>query len=176
MAPANGANALFRRCVQTGNIAHERPSGRSTDGWSLRVGVARGCCSTREENASMGKPRQRRETLVATIRASCPTCGDVELTSRDVSVQVCASNNQGSYAFRCPQCTVAISKLAEQRIVDLLVSSGVRLSVWSLPAELDEPRPSGPALGYDDLLEFHQLLQEDGWFERLTEPVGRSED
>ena len=124
----------------------------------------------------MGKPRQRRETLVATIRASCPTCGDVELTSRDVSVQVCASNNQGSYAFRCPACAVAVSKLAEQRIVDLLVSSGVRLSVWSLPAELDEPRSTEPALSYDDLLEFHQLLQEDGWFERLTTPAGRSDD
>lgn len=123
----------------------------------------------------MGKPRQRRETLVATIRASCPTCGDVELTSRDVSVQVCASNNQGSYAFRCPTCAVAVSKLAEQRIVDLLVSSGVRLSVWSLPAELDEPKAGDP-LDYDDLLEFHQLLQEDGWFERLTEPVGREKD
>lgn len=116
----------------------------------------------------MAKPRHRRETLVATIRASCPTCGDVELTSRDVTVQVCATNNQGSYAFRCPECRVAVSKLAEQRIVDLLVSSGVRLSVWSLPAELDEPRTGDP-LDYDDLLEFHQLLQEDGWFERLTE-------
>jgi hypothetical protein len=113
--------------------------------------------------------------LVATIRASCPTCGDVELTSRDVSVQVCASNNQGSYAFRCPSCAVAVSKLAEQRIVDLLVSSGVRLSVWSLPAELDEPKDGEP-LDYDDLLEFHRLLQEDGWFERLTEPVGREKD
>ncbi|HEX4979934.1 MAG TPA: hypothetical protein VFV35_07710 [Acidimicrobiales bacterium] len=105
---------------------------------------------------------------MATIRASCPTCGDVELTSRDVTVQVCATNNQGSYAFRCPDCRVAVSKLAEQRIVDLLVSSGVRLSVWSLPAELDEPR-SGAPLNYDDLLELHLLLQEDGWFERLTE-------
>ena len=116
----------------------------------------------------MGLPRERRETLVATIRASCPTCGDVELTSRDVSVQVCATNNQGSYAFRCPECRLAVSKMAEQRIVDLLVSSGVRLSVWSMPAELDEPR-AGKTFTYDDLLEFHQLLQEDGWFERLTE-------
>jgi len=113
--------------------------------------------------------------LVATIRASCPTCGDVELTSRDVTVQVCATNNQGSYAFRCPACAVAVSKLAEQRIVDLLVSSGVRLSVWSLPAELEEHRSAGPALSYDDLLEFHQFLQEDGWFERLTMSVGRED-
>ena len=118
----------------------------------------------------MAKPRQRRETLVATIRASCPTCGDVELTSRDVSVQVCASNNQGSYAFRCPSCAVAVSKLAEQRIVDLLVSSGVALEVWRLPAELSEQRVGEP-LNHDDLLEFHELLQGDAWFATLSEMV-----
>lgn len=123
----------------------------------------------------MGKPRERRETLVATIRASCPTCGDVELTSREVSVQVCATNNQGSYAFRCPDCALAVSKLAEQRIIDLLVSSGVRLSVWSMPAELDEPRHGDP-LTWDDLLEFHNELQQDGWFQRIVSPTVPSED
>ena len=90
-------------------------------------------------------------------------------------MQVCASNNQGSYAFQCPTCRIAVSKLAEQRVVDLLVSSGVRLSVWSLPAELSETH-SGPPIGYDDLLEFHLLLQEDGWFERVTAPVGSGDD
>jgi len=118
--------------------------------------------------------RERRETLVATIRASCPTCGDVELTSRDVTVQVCATNNQGSYAFRCPECLLAVSKLAEQRIVDLLVSSGVRLSVFSMPAELEEPR-YGPPISYDDLLDFHLLLQEDGWFDRVLTPTATEE-
>lgn len=123
----------------------------------------------------MARPRRRRETLVATIRASCPTCGDVELTSRDVTVQVCATNNQGSYAFQCPECLLAVSKLAEQRIIDLLVSSGVRLSVWSMPAELDEPRHGAP-IGYDDLLEFHRALQEDDWFDRLSRSLARGEE
>jgi hypothetical protein len=98
----------------------------------------------------------------------------VELTSRDVTVQVCATNNQGSYAFRCPECLFAVSKLAEQRIVDLLVSSGVRLSVFSMPAELEEPR-YGPPISYDDLLDFHLLLQEDGWFDRVLTPTATEE-
>jgi predicted RNA-binding Zn-ribbon protein involved in translation (DUF1610 family) len=123
----------------------------------------------------MAEPRERRETLVATIRASCPSCGDVELTSRDVSVQVCADTSEGSYAFQCPECRVAVSKPAEQRIVDLLVSSGVRLQVWSLPAELDEPH-GGEAITYDDLLEFHHLLQQEGWFERLTAMSGPKDE
>ena len=109
---------------------------------------------------------------MTTIRASCPTCGDVELTVDDVTVLVCAADNRGSYAFLCPRCMLAVAKDAEPRIVDLLISSGVRLTVWQLPAELYEPRHGGP-ISHDDLLDFHHLLQEDGWFERLLQLTGR---
>src|SRR2546423_3576610 len=123
--------------------------------------------STNLDRWPMDHQRAGREIQVATIRASCPTCGDVELTTRDVTVHVCSDTNEGSYAFRCPHCRLAVSKPAEARIVDLLVSSGVRLSVWHMPAELDEPK-SGPPISYDDLLEFHFQLQQDGWFERMV--------
>jgi hypothetical protein len=123
----------------------------------------------------MDERRVRREIIdVATIRASCPSCGDVELTTKDVSVQVCSANNQGSYSFLCPVCRLAVSKQAEARIVDLLVSSGVRLAVWHLPAELEEAR-QGPPISYDDLLEFHFSLQHDDWSERLAPGVGQTE-
>ncbi|HVM67722.1 MAG TPA: hypothetical protein VMU14_22805 [Acidimicrobiales bacterium] len=120
------------------------------------------------------KDREERESPLATIRASCPTCGDVELTSRDVVVRVCAADNAGAYAFRCPSCRMAVSKQAESKIVDLLVSSGVRLSVWHLPAELAEPH-YGEAISYDDLLEFHYAIQRPGWFERLVSSVGQED-
>jgi len=111
--------------------------------------------------------RKREEEPVATIRASCPTCGDVELTSGDVTVLVCSTTNVSSYAFQCPTCDIAVTKPAEPRVVDLLVSTGVRLSVWQLPAELEEVK-SGPPIGYDDLLEFHFELRSDDWFDRLV--------
>lgn len=100
------------------------------------------------------------------IRASCPTCGDVELTTRDVRVLLCSTTYESSYAFQCPSCRVAVAKPAEQRVVDVLLASGITLSVWHLPAELDETH-AGPPISYDDLLEFHHLLQQDGWVERL---------
>ena len=53
-----------------------------------------------------------------------------------------------------------MAKDASRRIVDLLVSSGVRMEVWRLPAELAEPRV-GPPLTPDDLLDFHLLLGDD---------------
>ena len=46
---------------------------------------------------------------MATIRATCADCGDVEMTSDDVVVRVCVDNGQGAYAFRCPECTMAVS-------------------------------------------------------------------
>jgi len=116
-----------------------------------------------------------KETAVATIRASCPTCGDVELTTKDVSVQVCSNNNQGSYAFQCPTCRLAVSKPAEPRIVDLLVSSGVKMTVWRLPAELDEAKGGDP-INYDDLLSFHYELAADNWLEQMIDRISPSTD
>ena len=92
------------------------------------------------------------------IRASCPTCGDVELTTRDVRVLLCSTTYQSSYAFQCPSCRVAVAKPAEPRVVDVLLASGITLSVWHLPAEMDEQH-EGPPISYDDLLEFHFRLR-----------------
>ena len=47
---------------------------------------------------------------MATIRASCPDCGDVELTTADMTVRVCSEDQRGTYAFRCPACTMAVTK------------------------------------------------------------------
>ena len=104
---------------------------------------------------------------MTTIRASCPSCGDVDLTVGDVSVRVCANDHRGSYNFRCPECEMAVAKHADPNVVELLVSSGVKMAVWQLPAELWEPR-GGEAISHDDLLDFHDLLAEDNWFDRLT--------
>ncbi len=115
---------------------------------------------------------------MATIRASCPACGDVELTTREVRVMLCSTTNEGSYAFQCPSCGVAVSKPAEARVVDVLVASGVSLSVWRMPAELAEPH-AGPPITYDDLLEFHFQLQRADWLDVMLtagRPVAEMEN
>jgi len=104
---------------------------------------------------------------VTTIRASCPSCGDVDLTVRDVSVRVCANDQSGSYTFRCPECEMAVAKHADPTVVELLVSAGVQMAVWQLPAELWETRMGEP-ISHDDLLDFHHLLADERWFDRLT--------
>lgn len=106
---------------------------------------------------------------MATIRATCAECGDVELSTDDVLVRVCVDNGRGAYAFRCPDCAMAVSKPAEPRVVELLIASGVRLDRWRLPAELEETRDGEP-IDHDDLLDFHRLLADEG---RLSDELGR---
>jgi hypothetical protein len=105
---------------------------------------------------------------VATIRASCPTCDDVDLTTEDLTVVVCADTTKASYAFCCPSCRRRVVKEAEARIVDLLLAAGVKKSVWALPAELYEPKLGLP-ITYDDLLEFHFLLERPDALQGLVE-------
>ena len=100
---------------------------------------------------------------MTTIRATCPSCGDVRLKASDVVVRVCANDNKGSYCFRCPSCGLRVTKSADSRIVDLLASSGVKMDVWHLPAELWEPRPTGAAVSYDDFADFLGLLSAKYW-------------
>ena len=118
------------------------------------------------ERAGADGLQDEKEAVVAIIRTTCPTCGDVEMTIRDVRVRLCSTTNEGSYAFRCPACRLLVSKTIEPNVVDVLVLAGVRLAVWDMPAELDEPHVGAP-VSYDDLLEFHFQLQRSDWLERL---------
>ena len=89
---------------------------------------------------------------MTTIKASCPSCGEVELTPADVSLMVCSHAPLSYYAFSCPTCSEEIRKPADDHVVSLLVSGGVPATVWEIPAEALEPR-TGPVLTYDDLLD-----------------------
>ena len=117
----------------------------------------------------IGTTEKRSPHTMATIRASCETCGDVELTTADVKVRVCINDNRGEYSFRCPDCAMTVVKAAEPRTIDLLVASGVSMDTWSLPAELEEPKTGRP-ISHDDLLEFHdQLHDAESWSQALEQ-------
>jgi hypothetical protein len=97
---------------------------------------------------------------MTTIKASCPSCGEVEMTSKDVSLMVCSHPPLSYYAFACPSCREEVRKPADDHVISLLMSGGVRAQVWELPAEALEPKV-GPVLGYDDLLDFALQLADD---------------
>lgn len=104
--------------------------------------------------------------MATVIKASCHECGDVELGVSELRVRVCTADTHGTYVFRCPSCQMSVTKPAEQRIVDLLVASGVELIEWQLPLELFEAH-GGEPICHDDLIDFHHLLQTDSWFDTV---------
>ena len=80
---------------------------------------------------------------MTTIKASCPTCGDVELTAHQVRLVVCSVRSWSYYAFSCASCLEEVRKPAGRDVVALLISGGVLAEPWAVPAEALE-RTTGP--------------------------------
>jgi hypothetical protein len=101
---------------------------------------------------------RRKESAMTTIKATCPTCGEVELTADDLTLMVCSQAPLSYYAFRCPRCIEEIRKPADDHIISLLVSGGVRATNWAVPAEALESH-AGDSINYDELLDFALAME-----------------
>jgi hypothetical protein len=119
------------------------------------------------------------------IRATCPTCGEVDLLPEDIELCIVGNDDEdvrdgSTYRFDCPDCESVVTKPADARIARLLTSGGVAVTYQADPyieeqvararLVLDHPEgiPVGPPLTSDDLIDFHLLLQTDDWFSALT--------
>lgn len=100
------------------------------------------------------------------VLGSCPECGELRLHVRDVVVRLCLDQDDTSCRYSCPDCATVIVRTPSEKALNALLSAGADVEVWHLPRELDE-RPDGEPLTREDLLEFHELLQHEGWFEQL---------
>jgi hypothetical protein len=110
---------------------------------------------------------------MTTIKASCPVCGDVSLTPPQVRVIACTRPEWSSYAFTCPTCQDEVSKPADEEIVTLLISGGVSVEHWVIPAEALEEH-DGHAITYDDVLDFALWLdRQDDVIAELMGPARR---
>jgi len=90
---------------------------------------------------------------MTTIKASCPMCGDVELTPEQMRLVVCNRSEWSYYAFQCPNCADEVRKPADSEIVSLLKSGGVTITPWHIPAEAMEEH-FGATISYDEILDF----------------------
>jgi predicted RNA-binding Zn-ribbon protein involved in translation (DUF1610 family) len=116
------------------------------------------------------------EPSMTRIRATCPTCGEVELRPADVVLRRVTDSlgdlSEGScYRFSCPDCTELVEKPADERIASLLATGGVAVEEVGPPIDTREPHPEAPAAGpvltLDDLLDLHLALEDPAWFDRL---------
>jgi hypothetical protein len=103
---------------------------------------------------------------MTTIKATCPTCGEVGLTAEEVELWIDGAERDASfYAFSCPACLQVVRKPADARVIRLLSGGGVQTREL---APTLQPRFSAPVLTPDDLLDFHELLATDGWFDDVV--------
>lgn len=128
------------------------------------------------------------------IKATCPRCGEIDLQPADITLMVIRDDGElmdGScYGFNCPECRDVVKKPVDDRVYELLAEHGGiqpleyspsdRLTVEAWPESrrsIAEPReqhpetpPQGPPFTQDDLLDFHELLQDTEQFKQwLTE-------
>ena len=91
------------------------------------------------------------------IKATCPSCGDVELSRDQVRLVVHPLADRSFYGFTCTRCGDAVRKPAGDEVVRLLTMGGVVAERIVVPAEALE-RHTGPAIGADDVLDFASWL------------------
>jgi hypothetical protein len=97
--------------------------------------------------------------MATTIKASCPSCGDVDLTPHQVRLVVCSVAAWSYYAFMCATCHDEVRKPAGRDTVALLISGGVVAEPWNVPAEALEVHDGSP-VNYDDVLDFAIWLEQ----------------
>ena len=91
------------------------------------------------------------------IKATCPMCGDVQLSRNEVRLVLHPVRDRSFYSFTCTQCEDEIRKPAGPEVVRLLRMGGVVPENADFPAEAAEEH-HGPALTHDDLLDFATWL------------------
>lgn len=98
------------------------------------------------------------------IKATCPACGEVDLTGDQVTLHIGVDSEPDSYAFECPSCLEQVRKPADARVAQLLISGGVALDDGTGdPGRAYRQHPASlrraPAITYDDLIEWHSELE-----------------
>lgn len=91
------------------------------------------------------------------IKATCPSCGDVELSRDQVRLVVHPLADRSFYGFTCTLCGDVVRKPAGDEVVRLLTMGGVVAERVVVPAEALELH-SGPPLTPDDVLDFATWL------------------
>jgi predicted RNA-binding Zn-ribbon protein involved in translation (DUF1610 family) len=95
---------------------------------------------------------------MTTIRTTCPSCGDVELTIDDVGLEMAVGAEEGSYRFECPFCGTTQRRPASRRVVSVLLATGVTYEIVATPSPITE----------DEIDEFAAALNGEDWFREVA--------
>jgi hypothetical protein len=105
---------------------------------------------------------------MTTIRAKCPSCGDVDLAADSISLELHPTGDEGVYSFVCSLCESLVTKPADRRTAALLIAAGIEPAEAGtdapgtlLPYDDLSPDPLASSISLDDVITFHYLLEDD---------------
>lgn len=94
-----------------------------------------------------------------TIKTNCPVCGEVSLTSRDITLNVHPKAEWNHYRFECPTCHEPVEKAADEAVINALATAGVVPKTYPKLAGYPETKPVPHApMDEDYLIEFGRKL------------------
>lgn len=96
--------------------------------------------------------------IMTTIRTTCTTCGDVELTTADVDLELSSGAHDGRYRFDCPFCGTTQRRPASQRVVSVLLATGVSYEIVATASAITE----------EEIATFASDLDGHDWFQELA--------
>ena len=99
---------------------------------------------------------------MTTIRTTCQGCGDVELSTGDIALELTGAGDAGSYRFSCPSCSSVQVRPATRRVVSILLATGVSYEITLAASPITESEIEG----------FIAQLDDDDWFSRLVASDG----
>ena len=74
------------------------------------------------------------------VRATCPTCGTVDIRAGYVTILPCLALLENAYRFCCPLCASWIVRSASPTTVMLLLGAGANPAQWDERLVVDEDR------------------------------------
>lgn len=95
---------------------------------------------------------------MTTIRTTCEGCGDVELSTSDIALELTGVGEAGSYRFVCPTCSGVQIRPATPRVVSILLATGVNYEITL----------AAPPITEAEVDTFVSMLDEDDWMSHLT--------
>ena len=99
---------------------------------------------------------------MTTIRTTCQGCGDVELSTHDIALELTGAGDSGSYRFSCPSCSSVQIRPATRRVVSILLATGVTYEITLAASPIT----------YSEIDTFVAQLDEEDWFSRLVASEG----
>lgn len=99
---------------------------------------------------------------MTTIRTTCEGCGDVELSTSDIALELTGAGDAGSYRFSCPMCSSVQVRPATRRVVSILLATGVNYEIVLSTGPITEA----------EIDDFIGQLDEDDWISKLVPSEG----